>query len=190
MEFFSQMDPLLRMFWFVAIPISIIFIIQTVMTFLGVDSHDGEVPDFDGDFDASGGDMPFQLFSFRNLVNFLIGFGWGGITLYNTIHNPVLLVVVAVLIGIGFIALFFVIIRQLMKLAENNSFHIKNTVGKIGQVYIRIPSHKSGKGKVQVSVKGAVHELDAITDGDELPSSSPVRIVSVLEENLLLVEKM
>ena len=190
MEFFNQMDPLLRMFWFVAIPVSVIFIVQTIMTFAGVDSHDGEVPDFDGDLDASGGDMPFQLFSFRNLVNFLIGFGWAGISLYNAIHSPVALVAVAVLVGIAFIVLFFAIIRQLMKLAEDNSFKIQDTVGKVGQVYVRIPSQKMGKGKVQISVKGAVHELDAITDGDELPSGLSVKVVSVLDENLLLVEKI
>lgn len=190
MDFFNQMEPLLRMFWLVAIPVSLIFIIQSVMTFVGIDAHDGEVPDFDGDLDASGGDMPFQLFSFRNLVNFLIGFSWGGISFYNTIHNPVVLVMVAVLIGAAFIALFFVIIRQLMKLAENNSFQMQETAGKIGQVYIRIPPHQTGRGKVQVSVRGATHELDAITDGEELASGSSVKVLSVLDGNLLLVEKM
>ena len=37
-----------------------------------LDSGDGLEADFDGDMD--GGDEAFQLFSFRNLVNFLLGF--------------------------------------------------------------------------------------------------------------------
>ena len=40
MEFFSNLDPFIKVFWFIAIPTSVIFLIQTVMTFAGVDSHD------------------------------------------------------------------------------------------------------------------------------------------------------
>jgi hypothetical protein len=49
MEYLNQLEPLLRMFWFVAIPVSIIFVIQTIMTFLGTDAHNGDTPDFNGD---------------------------------------------------------------------------------------------------------------------------------------------
>jgi hypothetical protein len=94
------------------------------------------------------------------------------------------------LVGGIFVALFFFIIRQMMKLAEDNSFQIKDAVGKSAQVYIRIPGKKSGKGKVQVSVKGAVHELDAVTLDDELASGSLVRVSSLLDDELLLVEKI
>lgn len=189
MEYLNQLEPLLRMFWFVAIPVSIIFVIQTIMTFLGTDAHNGDTPDFNGDL-GNVHDTPFQLFSFRNLVNFLIGFSWGGISLYKTIENPVLLIIAAFLVGGIFVALFFFIIRQMMKLAEDNSFQIKDAVGKSAQVYIRIPGKKSGKGKVQVSVKGAVHELDAVTLDDELASGSLVRVSSLLDDELLLVEKI
>ena len=80
MEFFSSMDTYLQGFWFIAIPVSIIFVIQTVMTFVGANASDGLAADFDGDF--SGNDAPFQLFSLRNLVNFLLGFSWTGISFY------------------------------------------------------------------------------------------------------------
>jgi len=189
MDYFNQLEPLLRMFWFVAIPVSIIFIIQTVMTFLGTDAHDGNTPDFNGDL-SNGHDTPFQLFSFRNLVNFLIGFSWGGVSLYQAIPNAVLLVLVSLLVGVLFVALFFFIIRQMMRLAEDNSFRLKNAVGKSAQVYIHIPAEKTGKGKVQVSVNGTVHELDAVTQGDELASGTLVRIVSLLDDELLMVDKL
>ena len=65
MEFFSSMDTYLQGFWFIAIPVSIIFVIQTVMTFVGANASDGLAADFDGDF--LGEDAPFQLFSLRNL---------------------------------------------------------------------------------------------------------------------------
>ena len=70
MEILENLDTLLKTFWFVAIPTSLIFIIQTIMTFVGVDSSDGVEADFDGDL--GGTDAPFQLFSLRNLINFLL----------------------------------------------------------------------------------------------------------------------
>ncbi len=57
------------------------------MTFAGVDSHDGLSADFDSDL--SHGDTPFQLFTFRNLINFLLGFSWTGISFYGTIDSKV-----------------------------------------------------------------------------------------------------
>ena len=72
MEMFSMMDTYLQGFWFIAIPVSVIFVIQTIMTFVGANASDGLTADFDGDF--SGADAPFQLFSLRNLINFLLDY--------------------------------------------------------------------------------------------------------------------
>jgi len=47
MEILEHLDPLLKTFWFVAIPVSLIFIIQTIMTFMGVDASDGVEVDFE-----------------------------------------------------------------------------------------------------------------------------------------------
>jgi hypothetical protein len=38
METLENLDPLLRTFWYIAIPTSLIFVIQTVMTFMGTDA--------------------------------------------------------------------------------------------------------------------------------------------------------
>lgn len=116
MEFLTGLDPLLRTFWFVAIPASIIFLIQTIMTFVGADASDGVDADFSGDMD--GTDTPFQLFSLRNLINFLLGFGWSGVSLFASIQNKVFLVVVSVIIGLLFVYIFFLVISQLLKLSK------------------------------------------------------------------------
>lgn len=189
MQFFNELEPLLRMFWYIAIPVSIIFLIQTVMTFMGADTHDGQFADFDGDLSDSH-DTPFQLFSFRNLINFLIGFSWAGISFYKTITNATLLVTFAVVIGLLFIFLFWFIVKQLLKLAEDNSFNSKEMLGKSAQVYLSIPSAKSGKGKIQVSIRGAFHEIDAVTENEALPSGAMVKIKDLIDSNLVLVEKL
>ena len=56
-------------------------------------------------------------------------------------------------------------------------------------MYLRIPAARSGRGKVQVSVKGSVHEIDAMTDRDEeIATGGQVKIVEVLGDDLLLVD--
>ncbi|PJB12183.1 MAG: serine protease [Flavobacteriales bacterium CG_4_9_14_3_um_filter_40_17] len=188
MEFFNHLEPLLKTFWFIAIPASIVFILQTVLTFVGADASDGADADFDSNL--SGTDTPFQLFSFRNLINFLLGFGWTGISFYESITNKTILILISLLVGIMFVIVFFVIIKQIQKLAENNSFNIANTLGKTAEVYLTIPAKKSGKGKILISVNGSFHELDAITEKDEIKTGSMVRIIKVESGNLLEVETL
>lgn len=100
-EFFSAMDPTLRFYWYLAIGASAIFLIQTVMTFMGADSDTGADADFDGNFDTDA--YPFQLFSLRNLINFILGFGWGGVTLFNVFENKIIVAVLSIVIGLVFI---------------------------------------------------------------------------------------
>lgn len=187
MEFFETMDPLLKTFWFVAIPASIVFLIQMVMTFAGMDASDGVSADFDSDL--SGTEAPFQLFSFRNLINFLLGFGWTGISLYHTISSPVILVISATLVGALFIVLFFFVIRQISRLAEDNSFKLADTIDKTAEVYLPVPAGRQGKGKVLVSVNGSLRELDAMTDFDRIETSVPVKVLKI-ENNILFVQRI
>ena len=186
MEILENVDTLLKTFWFVAIPTSLIFIIQTIMTFIGADSSDGIEANFDGNLVES--DAPFQLFSLRNLINFLLGISWTGISFYTTIANKPLLIILSLAIGILFVFLFFIIIRQVQKLAEDNSFKIVNTLNKTAEVYLTIPENKKGKGKIMISVNGAFHELEAMTENDKIQTGSVVKVVKIENNNILIVE--
>jgi len=181
-------DPLLRTLWLIAIPASLIFVIQSIMTFAGADTHDGLSADFDSDL--QGGDTPFQLFTFRNMINFLLGFSWTGISFYNTVDNRIVLITLSFLVGAAFVVLFFMIIRQIERLAEDNSFKITNTLHKTASVYLPIPARKKGAGKIQVSMKGSFHELDAVTESEKIETSATVRIVKIESNNLVVVERI
>ncbi|CAN5476895.1 hypothetical protein BH10BAC4_BH10BAC4_15470 [soil metagenome] len=187
MDYFETLDPLLKTLWFIAIPTTLIFAIQTILTFVGVDAHDGLNADFDS---VHGGDSEFQLFSFRNLTNFLLGFSWTGISFYKLIPNSILLIGLSFIVGVLFIAVFFLIIRQIERLAEDNTFRIINSLDQTGSVYLTIPEGKKGVGKVQVSVNGAFHELDAITENERLETNAVVRIVKIESDTLVVVEKV
>ena len=156
------------------------------MTFIGVDSSDGLDADFDGDL--NGAEAPFQLFSLRNLINFLLGFSWTGISFYTIISNQLFLIILSLAIGILFVYLFFIIIKQVQKLAEDNSFKISTTLNKTAEVYLTIPENKSGKGKIMISVKGAFHELEAMTEMEKIPSGTVVKVVRIENNNILIVE--
>lgn len=186
MEALENLEPLLRTFWYVAIPTSLIFVIQTIMTFAGADTSNGHDTDFHSDL--SGTETPFQLFSLRNLVNFLLGFSWTGISFYTTISNKPILVVLSLTVGILFVYLFFMILRYVQRLTEDNSFKIINTLNKTAEVYLTIPENKKGKGKIMISVNGAFHELEAMTENDKILSGAVVKVVRIENSNILIVE--
>ncbi|WP_281231415.1 NfeD family protein [Flavobacterium gelatinilyticum] len=186
MELLESLPALLKSFWYIAIPTSLIFLIQTIITFSGLDISDGLDTDFDGHF--HDGDMDFQVFSLRNLVNFLLGFSWTGISFYSTIgEKPWFLIVLSLVVGVLFVLLFFFVIKQVQKLAEDNSFKITSTLDKTAEVYLTIPEHKTGKGKIMISVNGAYHELEAMTENERIPSGAAVKVIKI-ENNILIVE--
>ena len=80
------------------------------------------------------------------------------------------------------------IIKQVQKLAEDNSFKISSTLNKTAEVYLPIPGKKSGKGKIMISINGAFHELDAMTEHDKIASNTIVKVLKIENENILIVE--
>ncbi|MEZ4854753.1 NfeD family protein [Flavobacterium sp.] len=190
MTFLENYDTLLKAFWYIALPISIFFLLQTIMTFLGLGGADTDT-DFDTDVDGhDSGDTPFELFTLRNLINFLLGFSWTGIAFYNRFENKTILISLATIVGVIFVLLFFFLIKQILKLSEDNSFKLTDTIGKTAEVYLTIPENKTGKGKIQISVKGSVHELEAVSlNPEKITSNSMVKVVSV-ENQTVVVEKI
>lgn len=187
LDFLQGMDSLQQAFWWTAIAASLIFVVQTILTLVGSDASDGINADFDGNLDHA--DAPFQLFSFRNLINFLLGFGWAGVAFFQAISNKTILVLVAGLVGVVFVLLYFVIIKQILKLSEDNTFDINKLVGRTGEVYLNIPEHKSGKGKILISLNGSNHELLAISETDFIASGAIVKVIKV-DNQILIVEKI
>lgn len=188
MNFLENLEPLLRAFWYVALPVSLFFILQTIMTFMGIGGADADVEIATESHD--GGDAPFELFSLRNLINFLLGFSWTGISLYDSIENKTILILVAVIVGVGFVGAFFILIKQIMRLGENNSFTIDKTLNQTATVYLTIPEKKSGRGKIQISINGAYHELDAVTESETLTTGTVVKVIGADQNSLVVVEKI
>jgi hypothetical protein len=191
-DWFTQLDPALRFYWGIAIFASIVVIIQMTMSFMGmgdIDSGDADV-DFSTDTDSLDNAGSMHLLSIRNIFYFLLGFGWAGVSLWSSINNAIVLCIVAVLVGCLFVAIFIFLFRQMMKLQSNGAFNINDAVGKVCDVYLRIPGQNEGMGKVQISFNGSVQELDARTTGDPIPSGAKVRVVRVIDNKVLEVDSL
>jgi hypothetical protein len=189
MELFDPLDPLLKTFWYIAIPSSIIFLLQSIMTLIGSSSHYADSIELSHSTEVGTHDTPFQLFSLRNLINFLLGFSWGGIAFHSVIENSFLLIAFSFGIGTLFVFSFFALIKLILKLAEDNTFTMEQTLFKTGEVYLTIPEKRTGKGKVLISVNGAVHELDAMTEYDAIQTNTPIKVINI-EHTILLVEPL
>ena len=214
-NWFTSLDTTMQIFWACAIAASVVFVIQNALMLMGIGGMDSDVDadvgtDFDvhaGDFDAADTDIDvstghsghegtlgsagiFSLFTLRNFINFFLGFGWGGISLAPAIESKSLLVFLSFLIGLLFVAVFALMLRMMLKLEKSGNFSIQDCIGQTASVYLRIPAHHSGSGKIQISINGSVHELNAFTDGDFLPTGSRVRVVEVIDSGSLLVEKI
>ena len=98
MNFLENYEPLLKAFWYIALPVSLFFALQTIMTFVGL--SDGET---DMDSDTGDSDLPFEIFTLRNLINFLLGFSWTGISFYDSITNKMILIAISVGVGLLFV---------------------------------------------------------------------------------------
>jgi len=187
MDFFNSADAYYRIVYYIALGSFAVFTIQSLFTFFGGDLHDSTEANFDGD--VTGHNSAFQYFTFRNLVNFLLGFSWTAVALHGSIENKLLLNIVSVTVGITLVFLVLMMMKEFHKLTQDNTMKLHQAIGKSAEVYLTIPGKKSGKGKVHISIQHTLRELDALTEGETIPSGSNVTVVALLENTTLLVEK-
>lgn len=184
------MDIYMQTLWVITLTASLIFVIQTILTFTGMDADSGlDVPD--GSFDTNGdaGSFPFQLFTFRNFINFFLGFGWTAIALTGK-TNTVTVIILSVAVGLALVAAVMYIFYLMSKMEQSGNIEIQSAVGCKGSVYLTIPASRQGEGKVQISIQGAVREYNAMTEEEVLPNGCPIVVTQILNENTLLVAKI
>ena len=194
-ETFKEMDTALQVYWALAAVSSVIFIIQAIMTFIGFDSDAdvdlADAPDAipesgDADFDADG----FHLISVKTIICFILGFGWTGVIFWDTISSPLWLGLLATVVGFIFMSLIAFLLFQVRKLDKDNTFRIEHVIGKNAEVYLRIPATRKDTGKITISLNGSMHELEALTEGDEIATGAKVRITAKVDGETVIVEKI
>ena len=191
----AELSPVMKLLWGVTLTASLIFIIQTVMTFLGADA-DGTDFDMDVDTSMDGADLSnieggSNLYTFRNLVNFFLGFGWSAILLQSSVKSTALLVILSVLVGAGLVVAVMYLFKWLSSMQQSGNINVyKSAVGCQGKCYLVIPGERAGEGKVQITIQGAVREYNAVTDGDTIKTGTPIKVLEAVNANTLLVEEL
>lgn len=189
-EWWTTLDLFMKILWGTAIATSLIFIIETIMTFIGIDHDvDTDFDSMDGSFD---GDSSMNLYTFRNLVNFLLGMSWTAILLRGSVTSTTLLMIIAIIAGILLVAAVMWMFKWLNGMQQSGNIDVyKCAAGCQGKVYLTIPAERTGSGKVQITINGSVREYDALTDSDTpLKTGTPIRVLEALDQSSLLVEEM
>lgn len=186
----TSLSSAMQVLWAITLSASLIFVIQTVMTFLGLGDHDADfdLDTSDGSFDA---DPSMNLLTFRNLVNFCMGFGWTAVLMHEKIQSNALLIIVSVIVGILLVTVVMWIFKWLSGMQQTGNIDVhKSAVGCEGKVYLTIPGERKGEGKVQITINNAVREYDAVTDGETIPTGKAIKVTEVINDYTLLVEEL
>jgi len=183
----AALSTIQQVFWGISIVFSVLFVIQFVLSLIGLDFDGDADADFDGG-SADGMDTDFALFSVRSIIAFFTFFGWTGVAALNYGVGSTMSVLFATLSGFSAMFVVAYLFYLFIKLQSSGTLKLENALGEVGEVYLIIPGDKTGTGKVQMKVQGSLRELDAITDGETIPTGAPIRVIDVLENGMLLVE--
>ncbi len=196
-----------QVFYCVAIPSTLVLLIQTLLMFLGIggeaDVESGDVPDLpDGDTDGvfgedSVGDVEdfsglqgLKIFTLRGIVAFFVVFGWVGVAMDAANLSLPLTLSVAFVCGFVMMLLLALLFRAILKLRSDGNADNRNAVGTAGKVYLTIPPARTGEGKVQIMLQGSYVERNAVTDETEaIPTGCEIVVVGVSGQTDLVVKR-
>ena len=190
----ESLPTLQLIFAFIAIPATLVLIVQTVLLLIGMGDTDADA-DFDPDGidigEAAEGDGGLALFSVRGIVAMLCIAGWSGVVFVDFGLPDILSVLLASICGIAALFGMAYLMKAVMKLQSNGNIQLGSAIGKIGEVYIPIPPKGEGRGKITVNVQERLIEIDAISASEAaLKTGDTVRVVATDESGLVVVEKV
>lgn len=216
LAWFGSLPILEQVFFYIALPATVILIIQTILLFLGnvgpgsgdsglesdtsgmdfdTDGADGmdfaEDVDVSGDAGDSGGEFDaygLRFFTVRGVIAFLTIAGWAGICCVELGAPPAVSIIVSIALGtLAFVGIAY-LVRALMGLQQITNLDYRAALGQMGDVYLTVPPKGEGAGKVSLTLGGSLSEYDAITYGRRIKTGESVRVIDVVRENVMVVE--
>ena len=181
----NSLSTVMQVLWAITLSASLIFVIQTILTFLGLGGDGGVDTDFDaaGNIELGGADGSFDadpsmnLLTFRNFVNFCLGFGWTAVLMHDKIGSDFLVMLLAVVVGIALVAAVMWMFKWLSGMQQSGNIDVHTAA--VGC-----------EGKIQITINNAVREYDALCEGDSIPTGTPIKVVGVVNDHTLLVEEL
>jgi len=212
----ESLSQIQHIFAYIALPATIILILQTLLALFGLGDSDADASadagagvGFDGDgipditdtgVDLDGDGIPdsaeaggdggggLALFSLRGILAFFAVGGWAGVAAAGVINSALFAAACALIAGTVALYAVALLFKYTARLQSAGNLNLYNAVGKTATVYVTIPASRAGAGKVHVILQERYSELDAVTDEETpLRTGTVVEIVGVADENTLLV---
>lgn len=198
-----------QVFACIAIPATVILLIQMILTLIGLGSDndvDTDGAEADGADSADEGlvldeadeafekgeafDAGLRLFTLRGLIAFFSVMGWVGTICCGEGISLALSILISV--ASGFLAMFVIaaLMKWLFSLQYDGTEDIRDALGVSGTVYMRIPPSRTGKGKITAVIQGKLCEKYAVTDEETmLNRDEEVTVVGISGEETLIVRR-
>lgn len=207
-DWWNSLSLVSQIFACVAIPATLILLIQTLLLFLGIgDDADGiddipdDVPEADIGDGTFGEELPseahdgiglegLRIFTVRGIVAFFVVFGWVGMVMDGAGISLAITIPVAVACGFAIMLALAFIFKAILKLRNDGNTDNRNAIGTSGKVYLTIPPSRSGAGKINIMLQGAYVERDAVTDDEApIPTGCEVVVIGLSGETELVVRR-
>ncbi len=202
-EWWNSLGLALQIFYCIAIPATLVLLIQTILMFLGIGDSDADfdTPDVDFDGDGIGDDFDIDIddvagleslhiFTVRGIIAFFVIFGWVGVVMQSANTMLPITLIVATACGFAMMVLIAYLFKLVMRLKSNGTADNRNALGSAGKVYLTIPPARSGEGKINIMLQGAYVERNAVTDETEsIPTGCEIIVVGTSGQTSLVVKR-
>lgn len=191
-QWWNNLDLFERIFALIAIPSTLVLLVQTALLLFGIGGDDDGI-DLTGDDLADtpgdGGGDGLALFSVRGIMAMLCVGGWSGLTFSSFGVHRVLTVILSLLCGFAALLAIAYLMKAAMKLQSCGNIDLGSAVGKTGCVYLPIPPHMQGRGKINLTLQERFIEAEAVTTAErKLIVGETVRVVATDGTGVLVVE--
>ncbi len=196
-EMISSMSGFEQVVFIIACISSLLFLIKAVMMIFGIGGDDIDVPDDVDVPDGGTADVPAEIdvaglefFTLHGILAFLCIGSWTTFFAFGQTGSYLLSVLLGLVAGGLMMVACAFMVRALMRLQQSGNVDTVKAIGKIGEVYLRIPPMGEGKGKVNVELGGKECEYEAVSlDKAEIPYGTKVRVVDLQDDDIMVVQR-
>lgn len=158
-------------------------VLQWGLSALGIGDSDGDVGSV-VDHDA----MFWGVLSLRAILAAVTVFGLAGLSAGSMGAGTPISLPIALGGAAAAMLLVAFCLRTLNRLTDDGTARIENSIGAQGVVYVTIPAHEKGMGKVHLNLQHRTVELDAVTyDTRPIETGTRVIVTSVVGPGMVEV---
>ena len=206
LEWWEALGSAGQVFACIAIPATVMLLIQMVLTLIGLGGDEGdadveaEADGIDDGIEIDDADEAFErgdvfdgglrLFTLRGLIAFFSVMGWVGTICCGSGLHLALSILISVASGFLAMTVLALLMKWLFSLQYDGTENVREALGVSGTVYLRIPPARTGKGKINAIIQGKLCEKYAVTDEETIINvDEEVTVVVISGEEKLIVRR-